>query len=239
MLKPYEFYEAARISQMLGGSPAVIQPITITENGPYEAPVGTDGYNPVNVAVPDRYDEGYTDGEEAVKAKIQSKTITANGTYFASADGLDGFDPVVVDVPDRYDEGYADGVANGEYVFPDGTNYEDIYSSVGGDTVIDKTVGYGVASRTEIDPNDPTRENVSVIVVNSVGEKVTGLYGIGAPAKDDWRVDNIHVYNTGHVDMIFSYLSPYDGTRQTSEHSAFSVYLVGFGANGNEIAVRK
>ena len=62
MLKPYEFYEAARIAQMLGGENAVIKSITITENGKYEAPEGTDGYNPVNVSVPDRYDEGYQDG---------------------------------------------------------------------------------------------------------------------------------------------------------------------------------
>lgn len=55
------FAEAARI-MMSGGSPAVIQPITITENGKYEAPEGTDGYNPVYVAVDDRYDEGYRDG---------------------------------------------------------------------------------------------------------------------------------------------------------------------------------
>ena len=55
------FSEAAMI-MMSGGSPAVIQPIIITENGKYEAPEGTDGYNPINVSVPDRYDEGYQDG---------------------------------------------------------------------------------------------------------------------------------------------------------------------------------
>lgn len=55
------FSEAAMI-MMSGGSPAVIQPIIITENGKYEAPEGTDGYNPVNVSVPDRYNEGYQDG---------------------------------------------------------------------------------------------------------------------------------------------------------------------------------
>ena len=55
------FSEAAMI-MMSGGSSAVIQPITITVNGKYEAPEGTDGYNPINVSVPDRYDEGYQDG---------------------------------------------------------------------------------------------------------------------------------------------------------------------------------
>ena len=96
------------------GGGANIQPLSVTENKEYNAAnYGCDGFNPVDVNVPDRYDEGYkdgskdgydegyADGEAAVKAKIQSKTITANGTYTAAADGLDGFDPVIVNVPDR------------------------------------------------------------------------------------------------------------------------------------------
>ena len=55
------FSEAA-IIMMSGGKSAVIEPLMVTVNGKYEAPEGTDGYNPVNVSVPDRYDEGYQDG---------------------------------------------------------------------------------------------------------------------------------------------------------------------------------
>lgn len=55
------FSEAAMI-MMSGGKSAVIEPLMATVNGKYEAPEGTDGYNPVNVSVPDRYDEGYQDG---------------------------------------------------------------------------------------------------------------------------------------------------------------------------------
>ena len=107
----------------------VIHPLTVTQNGQYNAPEGVDGYNPVNVNVPDRYDEGYkdgydegskdgydegyADGEAAVKAKIQSKTITENGIYYAADDGLDGFDPVNVNVPDNYDDGYDKGYEDG------------------------------------------------------------------------------------------------------------------------------
>lgn len=40
----------------------VINPLTVTENGIYTAPAGVDGYSPVSVGVPDRYDEGYNDG---------------------------------------------------------------------------------------------------------------------------------------------------------------------------------
>ena len=113
------FAEAAMI--MMSGGGANIQSLTVTQNGRYNAPAGVDGYNPVDVNVPDRYDEGhkdgydegYVDGEAAVKAKIQSKTITKNGTYYAADDGLDGFDPVNVNVPDNYDEGYKDGYDDG------------------------------------------------------------------------------------------------------------------------------
>lgn len=117
------FAEAAMI--MMSGGGANIQSLTVTQNGLHNAPAGVDGYNPVDVNVPDRYDEGYkdgydegskdgydegyVDGEAAVKAKIQSKTITKNGTYYAADDGLDGFDPVNVNVPDNYDDGYLDG----------------------------------------------------------------------------------------------------------------------------------
>ena len=90
------FSEAAMIMMSSGG--ANIQSLTVTQNGRYDAPAGVDGFAPVDVNVPDRYDEGYTDGEAAVKAKIQSKTITKNGTYYAAADGLYGFNPVNVNV---------------------------------------------------------------------------------------------------------------------------------------------
>ena len=55
------FAEAAMI-MMSGGSAAVIQSLSVTQNGPYEAPKGVDGFNPVIVNVPDRYDKGYEQG---------------------------------------------------------------------------------------------------------------------------------------------------------------------------------
>lgn len=94
-------------------SEAVTEGLSVTTNGTYTPPSGVDGYNPVTVNVDDRYDEGYADGESAVKAKIKSKSITANGIYYAADDGLDGFDPINVSVPDRYDEGYRDGYRDG------------------------------------------------------------------------------------------------------------------------------
>ena len=98
-------------------SEAITEGLSVTSNGTYTPPAGVDGYNPVTVNVDDRYDEGYdegyADGESSVKAKIQSKTITENGIYYAADDGLDGFDPVNVNVPDNYDDGYDKGYEDG------------------------------------------------------------------------------------------------------------------------------
>ena len=119
----------------------VLQSIAITQYGDYEikAPEGVDGYNPIHVNLKDRYDEGYADGEAAVKAKIQSKTITANGTYSAAADGLDGFDPVIVNVGGTHINGTIynpnDPDKNYPIVDPTITNADDIDDIIG-DTVI-------------------------------------------------------------------------------------------------------
>ena len=109
-----------------GGS-GVIQPLTVTQNGKYDAPAGVDGYSPVNVNVPDRYDDGYSDGYSdgekagyeagfpagADSVVIKPLSVTENGTYYAADYGCKGFDPVNVNVPDRYDDGYADGYNSG------------------------------------------------------------------------------------------------------------------------------
>ena len=132
-----------------GGS-GVIQPLTVTQNGRYDAPAGVDGFNPVDVNVPDRYDEGYkdgskdgydegyTDGEAAVKAKIQSKTITKNGTYYAADDGLYGFDPVIVNVP----------ASETGYTLPPTISAAEFLQFVGGNAnVSDETTGFKLVWR--------------------------------------------------------------------------------------------
>ena len=115
------FLEAAMI--MMSGGSKVIRPINITENGEYSAPVGVDGYSPVNVKVPDRYNEGYADGKNAGyeagftagadSVVIKPLSVTENGPYHAAEYGCKGFDPVNANVPDRYDDGYADGYTDG------------------------------------------------------------------------------------------------------------------------------
>ena len=132
------------------GGGANIQPLSVTENKKYNAAdYGCDGFNPVDVNVPDRYDEGYkdgydegykdgydkghADGEAAVKAKIQSKTITKNGTYYAADDGLDGFDPVNVNVP----------ASETGYTLPSTISAAEFLQFVGGNAnVSDETTGF-------------------------------------------------------------------------------------------------
>lgn len=63
-----------------------IEPLTVTENGEYYAPVGVDGYNPVNVSVP------------STVPVIQPITIEQNGTV-TPPEGVDGYSPITVNVP--------------------------------------------------------------------------------------------------------------------------------------------
>ena len=79
--------------------PVVIEPLEIIENGEYYAE-NIDGFNPVNVNVPLKYEEGYADGYQASQESItlQEKTITENGE-FKTDEGFTGMSKVTVAVP--------------------------------------------------------------------------------------------------------------------------------------------
>lgn len=95
----------------------VIEPLEITENGEYNVPEGVHGFNPVNVAVPERYEEGFKDGyshgyeigyPEGYSASqktivLQEKSVTENGEVTADY-GFIGLSKVNVDVPERKEE---------------------------------------------------------------------------------------------------------------------------------------
>ncbi|MGN0508561.1 MAG: hypothetical protein ACI4GX_04955 [Ruminococcus sp.] len=66
--------EEAAMIMMSGGGGKVIQRLSVTQNGKYEAPEGVDGYNPVLVNVPDRYDEGYQDGSNDTRSEIENNS---------------------------------------------------------------------------------------------------------------------------------------------------------------------
>ena len=217
--------------QIMMSGKAVIRPLTVTTNGIYTAPSSIDGYSPVSVSVPDRYDEGHQEGynEGHQEGYDEGYTDGDKAGRTAQKEICDKEKVILIDRITELEEKQG-------YTFPEGTDYDSIHSFVGADTVIDKTIGYGVGTITYADPSDPTRQNVAVNVVDSTGKKKTGIYGVNGPVKDDWRVESVYVHSTGHVDMTFSYK---DGdARRTVEYNGFSVYLVGFGSSGNEITVR-
>ena len=86
-----------------GGKEPVVEALSVTENGIYNAPSGVDGFTPVDVNVPSR------------EPVLESLSITDNGTYTPSA-GKDGFDSVDVNVPKEHHNVTSKSItANGVY----------------------------------------------------------------------------------------------------------------------------
>ena len=235
------YEEAARIMMSGTGEGGKATEKTITENGRYtitdtEKSEGYVGYSPVNVNVPDRYDEGFADGVRSVA--ISPLTVTANGTYHAADYGCDGFDPVNVNVPDRYDEGYADGQKNGKYTFPDNTPYEDIVNIVGGDDVADETLGVQIKTTTWYDENGTYHTQTKVYDLS--GNELSGLWGIQTASSfiEAWG-EPIVTYcavtdsTTGAWKIIYTW----SGTGSANEYTGTNSYLIGFGENGHTYSV--
>ena len=90
------------------------QTMTIESNGEYRVTPNDGLYVDINVNVPDlngSYEQGKTDGVNEQKSKLESISITENGTYTKE----DGYNQIEVNVPDlngSYDEGYSQGQAD-------------------------------------------------------------------------------------------------------------------------------
>ena len=86
-----------------GGKEPVVESLSVTENGIYNAPSGVDGYNPVDVHVPQR------------EPVLDSLSVTDNGTYTPSV-GVDGYNSVSVNVPKEHHNVTSKSItANGTY----------------------------------------------------------------------------------------------------------------------------
>ena len=103
-----------KVRSISGGGSAVIESLSITQNGTYTATGNVDGYSPITVAVvPDLEDITITqngtytsqshDGFDEVtvnvsaSANLQTLNVTQNGTYTPTSP-VDGYDEVVVNV---------------------------------------------------------------------------------------------------------------------------------------------
>ena len=231
--------EAAEI-MMSGGEGGKVKPITITENGTYnvsdaEKAEGYVGFNPVEVNVPDRYQEGYDKGhDDGVKSVVISPlTVTANGTYSAADYSCNGFDPVNVNVPDRYQEGYEDGQEHGKYTFPDGTSYSDVVNIVGGDAITDETLGVQVRT-TETYGED--MYSTQTIVYDLSGNPLSTLHSWGFANSffPTWGMPKVTYFavtdsTTGAWKIIYTWDSG-----GTNEYTGTDTYLIGFGADGHK-----
>lgn len=128
------------------------------------------------------------------------------------------------------------GRKNGEYIFPDGTEYEDIWEFIGDDVIIDKDIEYGVCGMTKISESDPTRQDVFAAVVDSDGNFVKRLYGYNAPISTDWRIEKLHVTSDGYCEITASYLNS-NGTRTQSSSKGYNEHLKCFGESGHILGV--
>lgn len=113
-----------------GGEPAVIESLSVNENGVYEAPEGVDGYSPVSVSVPasavvsgtlNVTNNGTVDVTEYASAQVNvpasevdsgTKNITTNGTH-----DVVGYANAIVSVP-------ASAVVSGTLNITENGNYD-------------------------------------------------------------------------------------------------------------------
>ena len=96
------------LSYGMGGIPPIIEEKNIIENGTYNVPEGVDGFNPVNVNVPERI------------PVINALNVIENGAYNVPS-GVDGFNPVNVNVPASVIN-RLEITSNGTYNAPTGVN---------------------------------------------------------------------------------------------------------------------
>ena len=142
-----------------GDVPAVIESLSVTENGTYQVPEGVDGYNPVSVNVP------------SVTPVLETLSVTENGTYTPGS-GVDGFNEVSVNVTGgtvytpayiKFQKYFREPEI-GHICGPDESLiYTDwVYLESAGQVVVPALPNDGLATKTVVsDVQDPTFETIT------------------------------------------------------------------------------
>lgn len=133
------------------------------------------------------YNNGFANGADDQKNKLESITITENGSYSRE----DGYNEVIVDVPDTngsYDEGYSDGYING-----DGDGYHRGY--VEGEANGVENAGEIIAQTAQVLNITENGEYKTRYSEPPIPDVITGVYSDGTVFSNYAQLTN-KVFNT-------------------------------------------
>lgn len=225
---------AASGAIMVSGGSKVIETLQVSKNGVYSASGGVDGYSPVIVGVPDRYEEGYNKGHSDGQQE---------GYDEGYADGDKDGRKAQKDICDEEKKNLIDEIAELEkklgFTFPDTTSYDDIYKIIGGaGTITDTTKNeYIDVKITEIQSG--TQVNIDFHSSNGFTYNLGG--GEYGSAITNIAVDYVYVNSdTGDYDIQISYdsPSPTGQKRYTTHNTGTKTQLKGFGEAGHSMNVK-
>ena len=229
-----------------GGKEPVVESLSVTENGIYNAPSGVDGYNPVEVNVPQKEpvvealnvtaNGSYTpksgvDGFTPVNVNVPQRepvlealSVTDNGTYTPSV-GKDGFDSVDVNVPKEIHNVTSKSItANGVYNSTGDEVWNEVSVNVpqSGGTVFDFNQLYGVQLRTNGATIDLTGLDTSTFTsMKSMFSNCSSLKSLDLSHLDTSNVTDISAMFDGCKNITSLDLSHFDTSKLTSMTGMF------------------
>ena len=244
MLTGYEFLEAAYMAKMMsgGGKKPVITTLTVTATGTYTAPDGVDGYSPVIVGVPDRYDEGYEqgykDGCDDTKTTYEKiiRQLNGDGETVTDDKGNTIDNAIVAD-----DDSEINDILRG-IVFPNGGGSVGVNGLTGADTY------FRTDQITTVYETGPIAKKMQLTLVNKLtGEtKVVASSGNIQPVSGStvvWKINSVGFNQGDNRTSVRVGVTPYvDGVAEPSWSAALTGYVTNvggtsFGSRGGQTAI--
>lgn len=231
--------------------PTQSKSVTYTSNGEYTV-TPDQGYNlsqvdvSVNIDTEAYYDLGYDDGIVDQKAKLDSSTFTANGTYTRT----DGWDSVTVNVPSTpggsLQAKTTDASVNNITITPDASYYGLSEVTVNGvDASIDSNIqpgnikeGVTILGVQGTYSADSSTETVEYYIYDSLTHNNDGLYDTGIPVSlttiveyqgttlDDGNITHgVFTQNDGNSEFrLFGYGQQFYYDRREGDHRLVGGY---------------